>query len=57
MRTGTNANVITKAPVVQIVFALLIFFGVGGNFIALVASRSQELQILLKDRIDFIFTR
>ena len=57
MRTGTNADVITKAPVVQIVFALLIFFGVGGNFIALVASRSQELQILFKDRIDFIFAR
>ena len=57
MRTGTNGNVITKAPVVQIVFALLIFFSVGGNFIALVASRSQELQILFKDRIDFIFAR
>ncbi|MNC34095.1 hypothetical protein D3C75_825120 [compost metagenome] len=49
MCATANAKVIAKAPVVQVVLALITRFRVGRGFILLVARSSQKFVALLED--------
>ncbi|SQA99510.1 Uncharacterised protein [Cedecea neteri] len=49
VRTAANAKIVAKAPVVQVVLALVAWFRIGGGFILLVACGGEQLVALLEN--------
>lgn len=49
VRAAADAEIVAKAPVVEIVLTLIARFGVSGSLVLLVAGGAQQLMSLLKN--------